>query len=344
MRLFGCEVFSFEGRINRLLFIKQFLTLMVFYNLVVTPVTYLWPSPLPALALAIYMLSIAFDVGKSCLYVRRLHDLGLSGYWALACYLLEFLISILVVSSIFASTLVMLLFIVILMVFKGTSGPNKYGRDPLQPEVKEKSLNIESETYFETDKEEPVNEHKSMGKKVNVKLFGHEIFSIAGRLNRAPFIRFALLALLLILVNTKLFYQYLVIEKMLTENQIATGFLFLVSFVAFIVTHVAFCAVIIRRLHDLGSSEFWVIVWIVDLVIGSQCDVGSELYLNMQHILLYLAVFLSVFKGTSGTNQYGIDLLQTEAKGERLKAESNMKYEIENWKYFVLFFLLRIFL
>ena len=67
--------------------------------------------------------------------VRRLHDLGYSGWWAAAVYIITPLL-ILVLREIGAIlSMVMLLAYCLILLFKrGTIGPNEYGPDPLAGE------------------------------------------------------------------------------------------------------------------------------------------------------------------------------------------------------------------
>lgn len=59
-----------------------------------------------------------------CLTIRRLHDLGLTGWLAIVFYLPEF----------FGWEIVSLIFCLLLIFVPGTHGPNRYGDDPLREE------------------------------------------------------------------------------------------------------------------------------------------------------------------------------------------------------------------
>jgi len=62
-------------------------------------------------------LSLLLGIPSTAVYVKRLHDLGRSGWWTLGLFV-----------PIFG-----LIIFVALIVVKGDSGPNKYGSDPLVP-------------------------------------------------------------------------------------------------------------------------------------------------------------------------------------------------------------------
>lgn len=57
--------------------------------------------------------------------VRRFHDVNLSGWWYLVCMLAGLIPFVGIIGS---------LAIFVIMVWKGTSGPNRFGNDPLRPE------------------------------------------------------------------------------------------------------------------------------------------------------------------------------------------------------------------
>ncbi|MGG7579709.1 DUF805 domain-containing protein [Rhizobium sp. Nf11,1] len=73
------------------------------------------------------LLSIAVFVPQVCLQVRRFHDRNISGWWYLGL-LLSCIIPFVGVISLPA--------IFIINLLRGTEGPNKFGADPLRPEIR----------------------------------------------------------------------------------------------------------------------------------------------------------------------------------------------------------------
>lgn len=114
-------------------------------------------------------------------------------------------------------------------------------------------------------------------------------FSTTGRLNRQPYV-LRILALNLIeafimlvgLLAYGTFYQALMPEEVVDEMQAWMGLIMLFP-----------CAMLmIRRLHDLNQSGWWVLIILLPYVRG---------------VLLIAALFI---KGTKGPNKYGPDPLQ----------------------------------
>ncbi|MCD2435840.1 DUF805 domain-containing protein [Acidaminococcus sp. NSJ-142] len=66
-----------------------------------------------------------------CLSVRRLHDLGKSGWYLLGIGLLEAILK----NSEILGSLVSLIFFGLMVGVRGTRGPNRFGPDPLAGEV-----------------------------------------------------------------------------------------------------------------------------------------------------------------------------------------------------------------
>lgn len=58
--------------------------------------------------------------------IRRLHDINLSGWWVLLCAVLFYIEQFYIVSILGA------IFLLILILKKGTKGPNRFGEDPLE--------------------------------------------------------------------------------------------------------------------------------------------------------------------------------------------------------------------
>ena len=109
------EIFTTEGRLNRWPYFLKSLGLGfgvgLFYLLTMVVAAILWPLALVPLAA-----ELACVVGIYMVGARRCHDLDLSGVW-----LLLFLVPV-----------VDFFFGLYLAFWKGTTGPNRYGSDPLE--------------------------------------------------------------------------------------------------------------------------------------------------------------------------------------------------------------------
>lgn len=103
----------FDGRIPRSEYIKLWLILAA-CNMVAGGVLGMGHNTLSEAALSLYAI-FAFTANLS-LFIRRLHDLDKSGWFAL-------LLCVPVVN---------ILFSLYTLCFKGTEGPNRFGPDPLQ--------------------------------------------------------------------------------------------------------------------------------------------------------------------------------------------------------------------
>lgn len=126
----------------------------------------LWPIAL-GLMILITILSI---IAHIALYVRRLHDLGLSGFW----YVLIFIISAAGRPDEFAESLkflnypadstiaviarlISLIIFLVLVFYPGTRGANKYGSDPLAGGAIEKA-ELNKRAFIKKEKPDPYNE------------------------------------------------------------------------------------------------------------------------------------------------------------------------------------------
>lgn len=106
-------------------------------------------------------------------------------------------------------------------------------------------------------------------------------FSLSGRASRREFIVFHLLYFfdVLLLLYTDKYYNS-------SSNSILIVILTIFYFISFILLIFPLFSLIIRRLHDLNSSGWWLLITLIPL--------GG---------LLYLA--LPFKKGTQGLNKYG---------------------------------------
>ncbi|OWV70726.1 hypothetical protein ATY76_31840 [Rhizobium sp. R339] len=73
------------------------------------------------------LISLAFILPQIALQVRRFHDRNISGWWYLGL-----IVAWIIPFAIFIS----LIAIFVIDVLPGTQGPNKFGADPLRPEVR----------------------------------------------------------------------------------------------------------------------------------------------------------------------------------------------------------------
>ena len=114
------EIYSTEGRLNRLRYLKYMLALAVIAG-VATFVTssmgtFLTGDPNGALVMMITGIwAIVAGAGNIMLMIRRVHDLGKSGYFALIAFV----------------PVIGVLFSIYLFCAPGQVGWNEYGADPL---------------------------------------------------------------------------------------------------------------------------------------------------------------------------------------------------------------------
>lgn len=151
---FWQRYFSFSGRIKRLSFFLRSLFLL-FTTVGLILVSFLIATSIPhfyspfyrpgAFVIIIFLLIflllvvayVLTVVSYYALQVRRLHDLGLSGLWALGFFLLGIIggvagsptINGLTVVSIITS-LIQFIYSLALLFWPGNKGPNRFGQDP----------------------------------------------------------------------------------------------------------------------------------------------------------------------------------------------------------------------
>lgn len=106
----GGKYFSAAGRLNRQSYLLR--SLFLFLLMLVG-------GALATIVIGFVIIIPAF-IANILLNIRRCHDLDLSGWWSIGC-LIPYL---------------NVVFYLYLMIKKGTTGPNKYGPDPLQESVK----------------------------------------------------------------------------------------------------------------------------------------------------------------------------------------------------------------
>ena len=114
------EIFTAEGRLNRLRYIKYMITLAIIAGVgtfvTSSMATFLTGNPTGTLVnIVTGIWGIAAAVGNIMLMIRRLHDLGKSGYFALVALV----------------PLIGFIFSIYLFCAVGQAGSNQYGEDPL---------------------------------------------------------------------------------------------------------------------------------------------------------------------------------------------------------------------
>jgi uncharacterized membrane protein YhaH (DUF805 family) len=141
------NAFSFQGRLNRAPYWQS--AILAWLGATVSAfVVYTVGTLFPPLRLLIVLPVAAGLLVVLSLFVRRLHDRGKSGWWLLVMYLPALLFSALgTVASASAPDAGAALralglpfsiwMFVELGCLRGTRGPNRYGPDPLEPEMAE---------------------------------------------------------------------------------------------------------------------------------------------------------------------------------------------------------------
>jgi uncharacterized membrane protein YhaH (DUF805 family) len=133
------KLFSFQGRANRQ---RYWLTSLALYGLLLGAAMLVGvPFAGPFVFFAVL---VVVAVGGAAVVVRRLHDRGRSGWWALAIYLPIFIVSALSGAASMSSPdagagigLLSLPFSIWIFIdlgcLRGVRGPNRFGPDPLEP-------------------------------------------------------------------------------------------------------------------------------------------------------------------------------------------------------------------
>ena len=136
---------SLRGRISRQEYWLGYVGVIILYIVLIKllqPLFIEWQRPYrsywyrdeldAALALPKLWLGAAFTWPMATLYVKRLHDMNMSGWWLFAMPLLSWLASTLNASSL---QFTMWACIVGLGILPGTRGDNRFGSDPLPARV-----------------------------------------------------------------------------------------------------------------------------------------------------------------------------------------------------------------
>lgn len=146
--------FTFQGRINRLSFFLRIIALIViaFFSALAVGffVGLLTIGGAVGFILAMIVVIgfvIAIWIASLSLYVRRLHDMNLSGIWVLGYIVISLIIgglevavtvdpalaaqapAVIMIRLVF--NILVIISLLLLLFWPGTKGPNKYGEDPL---------------------------------------------------------------------------------------------------------------------------------------------------------------------------------------------------------------------
>jgi uncharacterized membrane protein YhaH (DUF805 family) len=138
-------LFGFSGRINRAKFWLAALIYVVFFGAVIG-ITRAVSSSLNAMLAAALIAYIPLIVSGIAVGIRRLHDRNKSGWWLLVFYVGPLLLNLVSgyaldeagiahQAALFLSFAINIWALVELGCLRGTIGQNKYGPDPLAPEV-----------------------------------------------------------------------------------------------------------------------------------------------------------------------------------------------------------------
>ncbi|MBX4868261.1 DUF805 domain-containing protein [Rhizobium bangladeshense] len=126
---------TFSGRASR----SEYWWFSLFYALALFPLAILAfvlafatsgggaPSPIHYTVVIWMVFTLAILLPLISLQVRRFHDRNISGWWYLALFILSFVPYV---------VLVTFPVIIIISMLPGTEGPNKFGADPLRPEIR----------------------------------------------------------------------------------------------------------------------------------------------------------------------------------------------------------------
>ena len=126
--------------------------------------------------------------------------------------------------------------------------------------------------------------------------WGNFLFSFNGRLNRAKYWLWVLIYVVVAIVVGVIVYAI--------DAPMITGIL---NFAVGIALLVSGLAIATKRLHDLGKSAWWLLVFY--LVPGVLIGVGVGLSLAGLAIVIWAFIELGCLRGTVGPNQYGPDPL-----------------------------------
>lgn len=249
---------DFKGRARRKEFwmftLTNFIISLIFFILDFVLVLYAFPGDGVPVFTLLYTLPMLFP--SYSVVVRRLHDIGKSGW-----FFLKYIIAIGILSivafflfyfsnddpdySIFTfiqyisgiiiilAEIVIWIWFIVLLSKEGETGENKWGLNPKDPLTPEDEANTDCFKYF-------------------VKCFEH-YFDFSGRAHRSEFWMF-------IAVNVIIQFIFYTFEFLfLATSEWLLYFLYIISAIYNLAVFFPSLAVLIRRLHDIGKSGWWVI-------------------------------------------------------------------------------------
>ncbi len=122
------EFFRYDNRLNRKRFIIRHAKLWLISFIIGIAAGFIlsFLDAQDSIRLVGTIVSLPFSIAGIMVNIRRLHDIGKSGWWLLLVFI----------------PFVNLLFVLALFLIKGTDGPNQFGPDPLE---------VEDDDYEEDD-------------------------------------------------------------------------------------------------------------------------------------------------------------------------------------------------
>ena len=150
--------------------------------------------------------------------------------------------------------------------------------------------------------------------------------SFKGRINRKTYILILLKETFVLLLYTGGFFISATAVEHIESKVVIAPFLIIMGimfFVISIVIAVSQITSLVKRLHDLNFSGYWVLlIFFLEIVLslilelseisGIQLPLLVEIIVSIMAVILFLVGFIGLFfiKGTKGDNKYGPDPLQ----------------------------------
>ncbi|MBR1806711.1 MAG: DUF805 domain-containing protein [Selenomonadaceae bacterium] len=147
-----------------------------------------------------------------------------------------------------------------------------------------------------------------------------KIFTLKGRLNRWPYFKYSLILLLPMIVAAIVFALIATIFGKSTDSSLifGVGLASVLLVACFLIYIVGGVMIIVRRLHDLNLSGWWLIPYYVLIGFGNMQvkDTDSGLFMfsaTCGLIAFVCSMFLLFKRGTVGDNKYGADPLENQS-------------------------------
>lgn len=258
------QFLSTAGRINRKIFILYIIAFTLLMVVLSIPLIFInLGEDNFVIEIISTIISILIELAMFpgiFLSIKRLHDLNKSAVY-IVVYLIPF---------------VNILLLLYLICFKGTNGENKYGQNLLNSEYENSFL---SASALQNNK---------------ISYIEQKYFSTLGRLNRKPFIQYMLILAIFIIIGI-LGWNVLTLflDDVLSLALLFAYFMF--SIYLYLIFTIPLRFLIIRRLHDLNLSGWWIILAVI-LPLG---------YIIMSICLMFI-------KGSLIENRYGKSPLLNE--------------------------------